>query len=134
MGSAAAVRDETPRTASPIARAAQPTAKAIEIVAFVPLDSVDPAKPYELLCMALDRSSKVTVAKYAWSERERLSPLRVRDDVIVTRTTVGTPCRRQRSGASRKTRQGRFGRAPGLRLVHDDHLLLGAADGERLPS
>jgi DNA end-binding protein Ku len=76
-----------------------PTAKAIEIVAFVPLESVDPlkigegyylapsgqvaAKPYKLLRMALDRSSKVAVAKYAWSGRERLGLLRVRDDAIV---------------------------------------------------
>ncbi|MGQ4440673.1 Ku protein, partial [Streptomyces violaceoruber] len=74
-------------------------AKAIEIVAFVPLDSVDPlkigegyylapsgqvaAKPYKLLRMALAQSSKVAVAKYAWSGRERLGSLRVRDDVIV---------------------------------------------------
>jgi DNA end-binding protein Ku len=76
-----------------------PTAKAIEIVAFVPLDSVDPlkigegyylapsgqvaAKPYKLLRMALARSSKVAVAKYAWSGRERLGLLRVREDAIV---------------------------------------------------
>jgi DNA end-binding protein Ku len=76
-----------------------PTAKAIEIEAFVPLQSVDPirigegyylqpsgqvaAKPYKLLRMALARSSKVAVAKYAWSGRERLGLLRVRDDVIV---------------------------------------------------
>ncbi|MGA5206115.1 Ku protein [Streptomyces variegatus] len=76
-----------------------PTAKAIEIAAFVPLDSVDPirigegyylqpsgqvaAKPYKLLAMALARSSKVAVAKYAWSGRERLGLLRVKDDVIV---------------------------------------------------
>jgi DNA end-binding protein Ku len=76
-----------------------PTAKAIEIAAFVPLESVDPirigegyylqpsgqvaAKPYKLLAMALARSSKVAVAKYAWSGRERLGLLRVRDDVIV---------------------------------------------------
>ncbi|GAA2321458.1 hypothetical protein GCM10010234_79120 [Streptomyces hawaiiensis] len=33
--------------------------------------------------MALARSSKVAVAKYAWSGRERLGLLRVRDDVIV---------------------------------------------------
>lgn len=55
-----------------------PTAKAIEIEAFVPLDSVDPiriaegyylasdgqvaAKPYKLLRQALERSSKVAVA------------------------------------------------------------------------
>jgi DNA end-binding protein Ku len=76
-----------------------PTAKAIEIVAFVPLESVDPirigegyylqpkeqvaAKPYKLLAKALSRSAKVAVAKYAWSGRERLGLLRVRDDVIV---------------------------------------------------
>jgi len=76
-----------------------PTAKAIEIEAFVPLESVDPirigegyylapdgqvaAKPYKLLRQALERSAKVAVAKYAWSGRERLGLLRVRDDVIV---------------------------------------------------
>ncbi|MFD3503141.1 Ku protein [Streptomyces sp. NPDC058676] len=76
-----------------------PTAKAIEIEAFVPLDSIDPiqigegyylapdgqvaAKPYKLLVQALGRSAKVAVAKYAWSGRERLGLLRVRDNVIV---------------------------------------------------
>jgi DNA end-binding protein Ku len=76
-----------------------PTAKAIEIEAFVPADSIDPirigegyylqpdgrvaAKPYKLLVQALERSSKVAVAKFAWSGRERLGLLRVRDDVIV---------------------------------------------------
>jgi DNA end-binding protein Ku len=76
-----------------------PTTKAIEIVAFVPLDSIDPirigdgyylqpaqpvaAKPYKLLVKALGRSSKVAIAKYAWSGRERLGLLRIRDDVIV---------------------------------------------------
>lgn len=76
-----------------------PTAKAIEIVAFVPLESVDPIrigegyylqpngqvshKPYKLLAQALARSEKVAVAKYAWSGRERLGLLRVKDDVIV---------------------------------------------------
>ncbi|MCG0065981.1 Ku protein [Streptomyces tricolor] len=76
-----------------------PTAKAIEIDAFVPLESIDPiriaegyylqpadqvaAKPYKLLVKALGRSAKVAVAKYAWSGRERLGILRVRDDVLV---------------------------------------------------
>ncbi|CAK7286052.1 Ku protein [Streptomyces misionensis] len=76
-----------------------PTAKAIEIDAFVPLESVDPlkiaegyylqpagqvaAKPYKLLVEALGRSAKVAVAKYAWSGRERLGLLRVKDDVLV---------------------------------------------------
>ncbi|THA53142.1 Ku protein [Streptomyces sp. A1136] len=75
-----------------------PTAKAIEIVAFVPTESIDPirigasyylaaegvaAKPYELLRQALKRSSKVAVAKFAMRDRERLGLLRVLDDVIV---------------------------------------------------
>ncbi|QHC33884.1 non-homologous end joining protein Ku [Streptomyces sp. HF10] len=76
-----------------------PTARAIEIDAFVPLDSIDPirigdgyylqpssqvaAKPYKLLVQALGRSAKVAIAKYAWSGRERLGILRVRDDVLV---------------------------------------------------
>ncbi|WP_318218962.1 Ku protein [Streptomyces sp. SCL15-6] len=76
-----------------------PTAKAIEIVAFMPLSAIDPirigdgyylapdgqvaAKPYKLLRQALGRSSRVAVARYAWSGRERLGLLRVREDVIV---------------------------------------------------
>lgn len=76
-----------------------PTAKAIEIQAFVPLESIDPiqiaegyylipdgqvaAKPYKLLRQALGRSSKVAIAKYAWSGRERLGLLRVREGAIV---------------------------------------------------
>ncbi|MFD3330688.1 Ku protein [Streptomyces sp. NPDC058701] len=75
-----------------------PTAKAIEIVAFVPADSIDPiqigasyylaadgvgAKPYELLRQALQRSSEVAVAKFAMRDRERLGLLRVRDQVMV---------------------------------------------------
>ncbi|AKZ59987.1 Non-homologous end joining protein Ku [Streptomyces ambofaciens ATCC 23877] len=76
-----------------------PTAKAIEIVAFMPWESVDPlriaegyylapdgqvaAKPYKLLRQALERSSRVAVARYAWSGRERLGLLRVREEAIV---------------------------------------------------
>ncbi len=75
-----------------------PTAKTIEIVAFVPADAIDPlqmdaayylsangvpaAKPYTLLREALKRSRKVAVAKYALRGRERLGMLRVVDDVI----------------------------------------------------
>ncbi|MET9657766.1 Ku protein [Streptomyces sp. NPDC006510] len=75
-----------------------PTAKTIEIVAFVPAASIDPlqmdaayylsangvpaAKPYTLLREALKRSRKVAVAKYALRGRERLGMLRVVDDVI----------------------------------------------------
>ncbi|MFJ2080558.1 Ku protein [Streptomyces anulatus] len=76
-----------------------PTAKAIEIAAFVDADSIDPvrisdsyylaadgqvaAKPYALLRKALERSSKVAVAKFAWHGRERLGLLRVREGAIV---------------------------------------------------
>ncbi|MGW7285759.1 non-homologous end joining protein Ku [Streptomyces sp. NPDC054847] len=76
-----------------------PTAKAIEIVAFVPAGSIDPvrigdsyylegdgqvaAKPYKLLRQALQRSSKVAVAKFALRGRERLGLLRVKDEALV---------------------------------------------------
>ncbi|MEU0098673.1 Ku protein [Streptomyces sp. NPDC006267] len=76
-----------------------PTAKAIEIVAFVDADSIDPirisdsyylatdgqvaAKPYTLLRRALERSDKVAIAKFAWHNRERLGLLRVREGAIV---------------------------------------------------
>lgn len=76
-----------------------PTAKAIEIVAFVPRESVDPirisdsyylqtggttaAKPYVLLRRALERSEKVAIAKFAWHGRERLGLLSLKDDVLV---------------------------------------------------
>ncbi|GAA3151967.1 hypothetical protein GCM10010449_82700 [Streptomyces rectiviolaceus] len=75
-----------------------PTAKTIEIVAFVPQDRVDPmqmdtayylsangvpaAKPYTLLREALKRSQKVAIARFALRGRERLGMLRVVDDVI----------------------------------------------------
>jgi DNA end-binding protein Ku len=76
-----------------------PTAKAIEIAAFVPASSIDSvrigdsyylqgdgqvsAKPYTLLRKALERNSKVAVAKFAWHGRERLGLLRARGDVLV---------------------------------------------------
>lgn len=76
-----------------------PTARAIEIVAFIPYESIDPirigegyyleasspvaAKPYVLLRKALERSAKVAVAKFALRGRERLGLLRIRDDAIV---------------------------------------------------
>jgi len=76
-----------------------PTARAIEIEGFLPMESIDPlhissghylqpsgqvaAKPYRLLVEALGRSSRVAIAKFAWSGKERLAMLRVRDDVIV---------------------------------------------------
>lgn len=75
-----------------------PTTKAIEIVAFLPGERIDPiriadgyyleaaspaaAKPYVLLRRALQRSSRVAIAKYAWHGRERLGMLRVIEDAI----------------------------------------------------
>ncbi|MFM9373215.1 Ku protein [Streptomyces sp. Da 82-17] len=75
-----------------------PTARAIEIVAFVPYESIDALrigegyylvpggqvaeKPYVLLKRALERSSKAAVAKFAWRGRERLGLLRVTSGVI----------------------------------------------------
>ncbi|MFF0386916.1 Ku protein [Streptomyces sp. NPDC004286] len=77
-----------------------PTARAIEIVAFLPTSAVDPirlggagyylaadgstaAKPYTLLRKALARSTRVAVARFAWHGQERLGLLRTRDDAIV---------------------------------------------------
>ncbi|MET7368038.1 Ku protein [Streptomyces sp. NPDC005566] len=93
-------KDRTvPVTDEELDRMPLPTAKAIEIVAFVDADQVDPvrisdsyylatdgqvaAKPYTLLRKALERSDKVAVAKFAWHNRERLGLLRVRDNAIV---------------------------------------------------
>ncbi|WP_326697705.1 Ku protein [Streptomyces sp. NBC_01754] len=93
-------KDRTvPVTDAELDRMPLPTAKAIEIVAFVDAGSVDPvrisdsyylavdgqvaAKPYTLLRKALERSDKVAVAKFAWHNRERLGMLRVRDDALV---------------------------------------------------
>ncbi|MFB8042224.1 Ku protein [Streptomyces hydrogenans] len=87
-----------PITDEDLATLPLPTAKTIEIVAFVPAGEIDPlqmdaayylsangvpaAKPYTLLREALKRSDRVAVAKYALRGRERLGMLRVVDDVI----------------------------------------------------
>lgn len=87
-----------PITDEDLAQLPLPTAKTIEIVAFVPAERIDPlqmdaayylsangvpaAKPYTLLREALKRSNKVAVAKFALRGRERLGMLRVVDDVI----------------------------------------------------
>ncbi|MFF5423036.1 MULTISPECIES: Ku protein [unclassified Streptomyces] len=87
-----------PITDEDLASLPLPTAKTIEIVAFVPAAEIDPiqidtayylsangvpaAKPYTLLREALKRSDKVAVAKFALRGRERLGMLRVVDDVI----------------------------------------------------
>lgn len=88
-----------PVTDEDLDRLPLPTAKTIDIVAFVPAASIDPmaigasyyvaasgpasAKPYVLLRMALNRSTKVAVAKIAWHGRERLALLRVLGEALV---------------------------------------------------
>lgn len=93
-------KDHTvPVTDEELGRMPLPTAKAIEIVAFVDADTIDPVrigdsyfltadgevanKPYTLLRKALERSEKAAVAKFAWHNRERLGLLRVREGAIV---------------------------------------------------
>ncbi|WP_329570324.1 non-homologous end joining protein Ku [Streptomyces sp. NBC_01361] len=87
-----------PITEEDLASLPIPTARTIEIVAFVPGDRIDPlqmdaayylsangvpaAKPYTLLREALKRNKKVAIAKFALRGRERLGMLRVVDDVI----------------------------------------------------
>ncbi|KUL30357.1 Ku protein [Streptomyces regalis] len=87
-----------PITDEDLAELPLPTAKTIEIVAFVPGDRIDPlqmdaayylaasgapaAKPYTLLREALKRSNKVAIAKFALRGRERLGMLRVVGDAI----------------------------------------------------
>ncbi|MEU3611544.1 Ku protein [Streptomyces sp. NPDC006872] len=87
-----------PITDEDLAQLPIPTAKTIEIVAFVPADRIDPlqmdasyylqaggapaAKPYTLLREALKRSNKVAITKYALRGRERLGMLRVVGDAI----------------------------------------------------
>ncbi|NEY35288.1 Ku protein [Streptomyces sp. PRKS01-65] len=87
-----------PITDEDLAHLPIPTAKTIEIVAFVPADRIDPlqmdaayylaasgapaAKPYTLLREALKRSNRVAIAKFALRGRERLGMLRVVGDAI----------------------------------------------------
>ncbi|MFF4831837.1 Ku protein [Streptomyces sp. NPDC001315] len=87
-----------PITDDDLTRLPIPTARTIEIVAFVPADRIDPlhmdsayylaasgapaAKPYTLLREALKRSNKVAIAKFALRGRERLGMLRVVEDAI----------------------------------------------------
>ncbi|MFE9248219.1 Ku protein [Streptomyces sp. NPDC007088] len=87
-----------PITDEDLAALPVPTAKTIEIIAFVPAGRIDPlqmetayyladggaaaAKPYTLLREALKRSDRVAVAKFALRGKERLGMLRVVDEVI----------------------------------------------------
>jgi DNA end-binding protein Ku len=84
-----------------------PTAKAIDVVAFVPAERIDAvrlgdsyylevdgqvaAKPYKLLSMALQRTSKVAIIKMAWHGRERLGQLRVVEGGVIALQTMYWP-------------------------------------------
>jgi DNA end-binding protein Ku len=77
------------------------TVRAVDIVAFVPLDEIDPIyfnrsyylapeptgiKAYRLLEKALKESGRVGLAKVTLREKERLATLRLRDGVFVLET------------------------------------------------
>ncbi|MFJ8308816.1 MULTISPECIES: Ku protein [unclassified Streptomyces] len=108
-----------PITDADLASLPLPTARTIEIVAFVPGDSIDPlqmdaayylsangvpaAKPYTLLREALKRSRKVAIAKFALRGRERLGMLRVVDDVIAMHGLLWPDEIRAREGVAPET-------------------------------
>jgi len=99
-----------------------PTARTIEILAFVPADTIDPlqldrsyylgadgsgaAKPYVLLREALNRSEKVAVAKLALRGRETLGMLRVVDDALVMHTMLWPDEIRSSAGVAPDTEVG----------------------------
>ncbi|GAA3713667.1 Ku protein [Streptomyces tremellae] len=79
-----------------------PTAKTVEILAFMDRDAIDPVrlgqsfyleaagdaatKPYVLLRRALERGGRVAVTKLALRGRERLAVLDIRDDALTLHT------------------------------------------------
>jgi DNA end-binding protein Ku len=80
-----------------------PTAKTVELLAFVPAEQLDPvayskpyylepdktgAKPYSLLRDELRAAGRVGLVKVAIRNRESLAVLRPRDDVLVLQTMV----------------------------------------------
>ena len=79
------------------------TSKAIDVLAFVPLEQVDPiyfaksyylepektgTKPYVLLRQALEESGQIAIVKVALRNREALATLRARDGVFVLETML----------------------------------------------
>jgi DNA end-binding protein Ku len=80
-----------------------PSTQGIEVLEFVPLESIDPIqydrtyfiepqkpslRPYVLLRDALQKSGQVAIAKVALRQRETLALLRVRDEVILLTTLL----------------------------------------------
>jgi DNA end-binding protein Ku len=79
------------------------TNRMIDVVQFVPLETIDPIyyskayylepeksgmKPYVLLARALEESGKVAIVKVALRQREALAAVRVRDGVFVLETML----------------------------------------------
>ena len=75
--------------------------RAIDVVAFVPLESIDPiyfnktyyvapepsgVKAYKLLSEALEAEGQVGIAKVALREKEHLATVRLKDDIFVLET------------------------------------------------
>jgi DNA end-binding protein Ku len=75
--------------------------KAIDVVAFVPLEEIDPVyfqkpyyvapepsgvKAYKLLEKAMNESGRIGIAKITLREKERLATLRVRDGIFILET------------------------------------------------
>ncbi|MBN6039246.1 Ku protein [Amycolatopsis sp. 195334CR] len=90
-------------TDSDLAELPLSTSKSIDVLEFVPLESIDPiyfdrtyylepqkamAKPYVLLRDALHKSGHVAIAKVAVRQRESLALLRVIGDVLVMTTML----------------------------------------------
>ncbi|GAA4547630.1 non-homologous end joining protein Ku [Amycolatopsis samaneae] len=80
-----------------------PTQRMIDVLEFVPMESIDPiqfdktyylepqknaVKPYVVLRDALQKASHVAIAKVAVRQRESLAVLRVHDDVLVMTTML----------------------------------------------
>ena len=80
-----------------------PTQRTIDVLEFVPLESIDPiqydrtyylepqknaVKPYVVLRDALHKSSQVAIAKVAVRQRESMAVLRVHADVLVMTTML----------------------------------------------
>jgi DNA end-binding protein Ku len=78
-----------------------PSVSAIDVVAFVPLEQIDPVyynktyyvapepsglKAYRLLAEALEAEGQVGVAKVSFREKEHLATIRLRDDVFMLET------------------------------------------------
>lgn len=90
-------------TADDLAQIPLASSDSIEVLEFVPLESIDPiyfdrgyylepdkaaAKPYVLLRDALHKSGRVAVVKVALRQRETLALLRVYSDVLVLQTML----------------------------------------------